>query len=131
MERVRFIEVDAGVSYWEDSTLNGKEDVEGKMPFRNADIWKPIIELSTGKVLSWPEGNEASICYKVCDDGEYWLLDSDKQRLVKWKDYYVPDNILCVNANGYGDYIIFNIDSNGTIIGWQPPKLDPTEWEQV
>lgn len=128
IENAKFIELDAGVRYWEDAYLNGQEDTDGKIPLRSGERWKPVIELATGRILNWPEGTEADIHYKVCDDGEYWLLDEFQKRIAKWRGYYVPDDILCVDDNGYGDYIIFKIGANGVIINWQQPDLDVSEW---
>lgn len=128
MEQAQFIEVSAGVRYWEDANLNGQEDTEGKVPLRNGENWEPVIELATGRILNWPEGVEASIHYKVCDAGEYWLLDGAKQRIAKWKDYYVPNDILCVGDNGYGDYIIFKVGADGVVVGWAKPEIDPEHW---
>jgi hypothetical protein len=129
MNKARYIEVSAGVRYWEDATLNGVEDSEGKIPFRNGDLWEPVIELATGRVMNWPEGTEADIHYKVCDDGEYWLLDESKNRIAKWRGHYVPDDILVVNDNGYGDYIIFKIGVDGVIIGWKAPEINAGQWD--
>lgn len=120
MEDVIFLEVDAGVRYWEDAIVNGFEDIDGTIPCRDGERWKPIIELSTGKIINWVQGVEASIHYKVCDDGDYWLLDENKKRVKKWDDYYVPDGLLVVDDNGYGDYIIFKVSCDGTIIGFNP-----------
>lgn len=131
MHQARFIEVDAGVRYWEDAYLNGKEDVEGRVPLRVGERWQPVIELATGRILNWPQGVEASIHYKVCDDGEYWLLDAEQGRIAKWRGYYVPDSILCVGDEGFGDYIIFQVDGDGMVIGWRPPHLDAEHWAPV
>ena len=118
----------AGVRYWEDATVNGEPDTEGtKIPMRVGDSWNPIIDISTGKVIDWPEGLTADIHYKVCDAGEYWLEDAAGLR-VKRKDYYVPC-ILCPVKSGYGDYIIMSIDGNGMINGWNSGDIDDEEWE--
>jgi hypothetical protein len=131
MHQARFIEVDAGVRYWEDADLNGKEDVEGLVPLRVGERWQPVIELATGRILNWPQGLEANIHYKVCDDGEYWLLDAEQKRIAKWKGYYVPDSILCVGDEGFGDYIIFKVDHSGMVTDWRPPHLDIEGWVPV
>jgi len=121
--------VEAGVRYWEDSTVNGKEDTDGSLiPFRRGNDWCPVIELATGHVKDWPQGTPAEIHYKVCDDGAYWLADSTGKKLAKWKGYYVPNDLLCVGDNGYGDYIIFNVAADGSIIGWQTPAIKDAEW---
>lgn len=125
----KFIEVDAGVRYWEDAIVNGQQDDEaGTIPLKDGDRWRPTIELATGAVLNWPAGTTADVHYKVCDDGEYWLLDESKRRIAKRKSYYVPDDILCVGDNGFGDYIILTIGPDGLIPGWEPPALDASEW---
>lgn len=129
--RAKFIEVDAGVRYWEDALVNGEEDGAGRVPLKEGDRWRPTIELATGAVLNWPAGTTADIHYKVCDDGEYWLLDERKARTAKWKGYYVPNDILCVGDNGYGDYIILNVGPDGLIKGWEAPVLEVSEWRPL
>ncbi|HVE20612.1 MAG TPA: hypothetical protein VNC39_01435 [Acidocella sp.] len=131
IERARYIEVEAGVRYWEGSTLNGEVDEDGNIPRRKRDAWCPVIELETGRVIDWPPGTTADIHYKVCDDGRYWLLDASGAGLAKWKGYYVPNSILCVNDNGYGDYIIMKIGGDGLVIGWKKPDIDADQWEMV
>lgn len=119
--------VSAGVRYWEDATVNGDEDSEGRLiPMRSGDLWRPAIELASGRVLNWPQGTTADIHYKVCDAGEYWLEDADGKR-AKYKGDYVPD-ILAVGDQGCGDYIILKISSEGMIDGWKEPQLDPEYW---
>jgi len=131
MEQAKYIELDAGVRYWDDATINGEPDVDGMIPLRKRDGWCPIIDLENGEVLNWPQGMEASIHYKVCDSGFYWLLDESKQRIYKWKDHYVPNSILCINTNGYGDYIIFKIGTDGKIINWKKPFIEEEKWETM
>lgn len=105
------------VRYWEDGELNGKEDQSGEMPCRNGELWSPVIELSTGKIINWDEGNTASIHYKVCDAGTYALLDGDMNE-VKKIDGYVP-SMLSPKDRGYGDYVIMDIDASGQIANWK------------
>lgn len=132
MEHARFIEVGADVRYWEDATVNGQVDSDGTLiPCRNGDSWEPVIDLTTGQILNWPVGTEAKIHYKVCDAGEYWLLDAAQQRIAKWKGHYVPDDILCVGNGGCGDYIVFKVGADGVVIGWRPPYLDTERWAPV
>jgi hypothetical protein len=82
------------------------------------DCWKPTIEIETGIILDWPKGAEASIHYKVCDDGVYRLLDEEKKTVVEI-DGYVPD-IMSPKENGYGDYVIMDVCTNGKIQNWKP-----------
>ena len=129
LQQATFIEISAEVRYWEDAEINGKEDTDGKMPLRKNELWEPVIDLKTGKVQNWPIGNHAKIHYKVCDQGEYWLLNQDKKRIAKWKGFYVPNDILCINDNGFGDYIIFNINNDGQIVNWKNPFLNSEDWK--
>ena len=106
-----------GVRYWEDATVNGEEDTDGGLiPLREGDCWCPTIELDTGKVKDWPNGVTADIHYKVCDAGEYQLLNADGITVVE-KDGYVP-NIMSPCGEGYGDYVIMEIDGEGQIQNW-------------
>lgn len=120
-----YIEVSAGVRYWEDATINGVTDDDGKLtPLKKGNDWRPVIRIDQGLVMDWPLGIVADIHFKVCDDGEYWLLDENKKRIAKWGGYYVPDAFLCPGDNGYGDYIIMKIDAEGFIKKWENPGIE-------
>lgn len=129
MNNARFIEVDARPRYWEDASLNGKADREGMIPLRNGDSWQPIIDLATGRIVEWPEGVEAKTCYKVCDEGDYWLLDASKTRIAKWKRSYVPARFFDTQYDGIvSDYIVLKIGRDGVVNGWKTVHLDPEQW---
>lgn len=128
---VEFLEVEAYVRHWEDATLNGVTDSKRDIPLRQGEYWVPVINLRTGVIKDWPDGVTASVHYKVCDSGEYWFQDATGQRVAKWRGSYVPDEFLCPNESGYGDYIILKIDGHGTIDGWRTPTVDADEWEAV
>ena len=124
-----YIEVSAAVRYWDDATVNGQVDTDGRlMPLIQGSYWVPIIRLADGQIMNWPKGTTADVHYKVCDQGEYWLRDEEK-RIAKWSGYYVPNDFLCHGDQGYGDYIIFKVDESGLIQGWKVPEVDPDEWE--
>lgn len=132
---VRFIQVDAGVRYWEDADVNGKKDIDlyetrGKgtpaIPFAvkvaeaptysiysNHYRWRPLIDVEEGCIVDWPKGTTAQVHYKICDDGAYALLDADKNEIVRVNSY-VPD---CLGEDG--DYIIMNINEDGKIDGFR------------
>ena len=120
MKNIKYLFVEAEVRYWEDSQINGEYDTkEGdNIPCKENLFWKPIIELKSGKIINWEKGKTANIHYKVVDQGIYFLLNEEKQKIYKYKDYYVPD-ILCPEENGYGDYIIFTVDKEGFIKNWK------------
>lgn len=104
--------------YWEDATVNETEDEEGELiPCREADLWKPIIDIDAGIITNWEKGKKADIHYKVCDCCGWQLLDEKGNIVLKADDGYVPGT-LSPAENGYGDYIIMKIDENGKIEDW-------------
>ena len=129
MENAKYLEVDAGAGCWEDTELNGKQDDNGTISCREGDRWCPIIELATGKIINWNIGDTASVHYKVCDDGKYYLLDENKQRILKEKHSYVPD-ILSPKEEGYGDYIIMDIAEDGIIKDFKN-VLKSKDWKPI
>ena len=114
---VLYLRAKIGVRYWEDATVNGVVDTDGSLiPLREGDYWCPIINLETGIIQNWEKGKIAKIHYKCCDDGEYWLIADDGSEL-KYPHDYVPQ-ALDLDGDGYGDYVIMNIDENGEIEDW-------------
>jgi uncharacterized protein YuzE len=112
------LEVNAGVRYWEDGEVNGVEDTNGDLiPCVKNGRWCPIIDVDSGIITNWKQGVTANVHYKVCDDGSYYLKDKDDNVVLSIESDYVPDT-LCIEEQGYGDYIIMSIDENGKIVGW-------------
>jgi hypothetical protein len=128
MKNPEYIEISAEVRYWEDASINGVEDSDGtSIPCRKGDLWTPVVRLDDGLILDWPEGKKADIHFKVCDAGEYWLLDAEKTRIAKWAGFYVPDDDLCPGKSSHGDYIIMCVGSDGKIDGWRRPTPEFTD----
>lgn len=137
-EDVKYLKIDVGPRYWEDSKINGEDDISWdeqkkgvapKMPFailvksgnKNEYRLQLTIDLTELKIIDWPNGVEARVFYKVCDDGTYYLLDENKNILAE-KNCYVPE-ILSYIENGYGDYIDMYIDKNGYLYEFPKEKL--------
>ena len=117
-KQVRYLKAECGVRYWEDARVNGVEDTEGTLiPCREGDAWSPVIDLQTGKIENWPEGTVASIHYKVCDDGAYELRDPDGEVIKRITGYVIK--MMCPEGNGYGDYVVMEINGDGTIQNWR------------
>lgn len=111
---VKFLQAQVGARYWEDTEVNGEPDEIGSnIPCREGKNWCPLIELETGKIINWKQGVTANVHYKSADCNVFKLLDSD-HNIVAEKEGYVID-MMCPAENGYGDYVIMNIDENGTI----------------
>ncbi len=124
---VKTLHVEAVGMYWEDATVNGKEDTEGNLiPCRKDDAWCPIINVDTGIILNWKKGTVADIHYKVRDGGRYWLKDADGETVASIEDGYVP-SLLSPEEEGYGDYMIMKVDKNGQIGNWIPDLDDFTK----
>lgn len=130
---VKYLRIDVGPRYWEDSEINGEEDisfeeqkkgVKPRMPFAVEEEkgnykeyrWQIEIDIDEMKVINWPDDISALIHYKVCDDGTYYLLDKEKN-ILEEKNCYVP-SILSYIDEGWGDYIIMAIDKGGKLIGF-------------
>ena len=117
---LKLLIVKAGVRYWEDSEINGENDTEDgdNIPCKIGELWCPQIEIETGKILNWKQGTKANIHYKISDCCGYELKDENGENILSAKDGYVP-NTLCPKGNGFGDYIIMDIDENGQIADWE------------
>lgn len=72
------------------------------------------IDVDTNKVVNWPKDCPLDFYnIKVVDEGMYALLDDMDYPIVSYQGY-VPD---CLGQGGYGDYLEFEIDKDGDIIG--------------
>lgn len=118
---------DMEVRYWEDAVVNGEQDSETapRIPFAEGDTWRLLIDLSTGKISNWPQGTTASVHYKVCDAGVYRILSAAGEEVAELAGY-VPA-MLSPERDGFGDYVIMDIDESGLIAGW---KADLSYFEQ-
>lgn len=134
-----YLKVDASVRYWDDAKVNGVydtncEDLENPAAAPTIPCaeyvgaqhrvlhgenwrWRPLIDIETGKIVNWKKGTSANVHYKVCDDFACEILDGNKEVIASY-DGYVP-KIMCPADEGYGDYIIMNIDEDGIIQGWR------------
>lgn len=122
---MKTLSVVANVRYWEDAEVNGVEDEHGDLiPCREGDTWRPEIDIDSGVITNWKQGTTAKIHYKVCDAGVYTVKDPDGY---VWMEIngYVPATMSPAD-NGYGDYIIMNVDENGKIEDWE---FDPSDFE--
>lgn len=111
---VKYLLAEVGARYWEDATVNGIEDVKGDLiPCREGGMWKPLIDLDSGKIVNWEQGKTANVHYKSCDNNVFHLLDKNKN-MVKSTEGYVIE-MMSPEENGYGDYVIMTINEDGII----------------
>jgi len=75
------------------------------------------MNLSSHKVLEWNYNEDLRIWAKVRDSGTYELQDKDMKPLLQIVGY-VPNEVIPPKENGWGDYVEFCIDKDGTITNW-------------
>lgn len=106
---VAFIRVKLPVRY-------GEEDIPNTFPLRTGNTWESTIDVDTGKIVGWPEGNsQLSLYMKVCDEGVYELVNRNGETIAKLEGEYVPH---CIVPGEYGDYVDLSIAPDGTILNW-------------
>ena len=142
-KEIFYIIADIDVRYWCDSEVNGKDDIdfyetkgEGcpAMPcavqikvrprsciYSDHWRWRLIINIETGRILNWQQGNTASVHYKVCDGFACCFTDNSSESILDY-DGYVP-SFMCLKGEPDGDYIIMDIDENGYIKDWDSSKV--------
>ena len=80
------------------------------------------IDVDEGRIKDWPEkGLYLKLYIKVVDTGTYLFLDKDDQTIYEAHGY-VP-YILGINEPAYGDYINFDTDIHGNILGWKEKNM--------
>ena len=80
------------------------------------------IDIDEGKIENWPEkGLYLKLYIKVVDTGTYRFFDKD-EKIIYEESGYVPE-ILGINENSYGDYINFDTDIYGNILGWKEKNM--------
>lgn len=111
---IKFVRVVANFRYVGD---DDDDDVPSDFPLLKGDTWEATIDLETGRILDWPEGEERKLFTKVYDEGSYYLLDADQNIVMARENNYVPH---CVIPGEYGDYIKMTIGGGGIIANWNP-----------
>lgn len=112
---IKILRVDIPVRY-------GTEDIPADFPFRDGDNWRADVDIDSGVILEWPKGQKGYMHMKVCDEGSYFLLDSNKDVVLKIVQNYVPNNLI---PGKWGDYVCLDIDSDGKITNWlENPTLE-------
>lgn len=138
MKECKRILVTCQPRYWNDSEVNGKEDIdflttrgEGQPQIPCAEqikdepdnciysdhwVWRPIIDIETGQIINWDKQVDVFVHYKVCDKFECIFQDSEGL-IIKQYEGYVPP-FMYPKREGCGDYIILDIDECGYIQHW-------------
>ena len=94
------------------------DDVSENLPnhlFNDDGELDLLIEVDTGKVISWQGDEPVSIFDKVRDAGVYTLFDSNGNEVQKIDNDYVPNDLI---PGDYGDYINIEINADGFVTNW-------------
>ena len=93
------------------------------------DTIKLTIDLKKKKLLGWKNGQDKySLFAKVVDSGTYIVRNSGGDILYRC-DGYVPNNVVPPH-DGYGDYIGFTINEDGSLPDWYDyDELEFTDFE--
>ena len=129
-EKIEIIEARVKIEYWEDSKVDGEWDIDGNMPLRlKNNIWNIRVYLDDGRIVGWPVGTNADIFYRVGKSGKYSLMTKKKKKIATFKERHVPNDIFCINNDGWGEYMIFCIGRDGKIKNWKKPVINYEEWK--
>lgn len=94
------------------------DDVSESLPnhlFNDDGELDLLIEVDTGKVVSWQGSEPVNIHDKVRDNGVYTLFGTDGLEVSKIDKYYVPNDLI---PGDYEDYINLEINADGVITNW-------------
>ena len=91
------------------------DEEEKPVPMLIGDNWEVIVDLESGKIRDWPQGEEREYYWKICDAGSYHLLDESDKATLSINNNYVPNNLL---PGEWGDYLDLKINSEGVITNW-------------
>ena len=105
---IKFVDLEVAVRYEE-------EDMPIDFPGREGDLWCARITVDTGMIEGWPEGLEADLHMKICDEGTYRIIDDKGEIIASIENDYVPNSLI---PGSYGDYIEMKIDGTGRITNW-------------
>lgn len=93
------------------------DDMPTDFPLLNAEktAWVASVDIDTGAIAGWPQGDKRNMHVKVCDAGTYRLIDSEGNEVAARVNDYVPNGVV---PGSYGDYVELEIDENGIITNW-------------
>lgn len=102
---------------------SGDDDMPTDFPLLNDEKseWTAHVDIDTGVIKDWPQGDSREMHVKVCDAGTYTLLDTFGNS-VAVRDGYVPNDLV---PGSYGDYVELSINEEGVITNWpKNPSVD-------
>lgn len=105
-------------AYIDDFEFPDEESLDEFNQFdENENILECLIDIDSGYVVGYTPVISINIFDKCVDEGTYVLYDENMNIIGEYEGY-VP-NILEVNEEGYGDYLNFTINEDGSILNWK------------
>ena len=83
-----------------------------------------LIEVDTGKVISWQGNEPVSIHDNIRNNGVYTLFDKCGGEVASLDNYYIPHDLI---PGKRGEYIHIDISADGVITNW-PDVLNVYEF---
>jgi hypothetical protein len=94
------------------------DDVSENLPkhlFNDDGELDLLIEVDTGKVVSWQGNEPVSIHDNIRNNGVYTLFDKCGDEVARLDNYYVPYDLI---PGKKGEYIRLDISADGVITNW-------------
>lgn len=94
------------------------DDVSENLPkhlFNDDGELDLLIEVDTGKVVSWQGNEPVSIHDNIRNNGVYTLFDKCGDEVARLDNYYVPYDLI---PGKKGEYIHLDISADGVITNW-------------
>lgn len=74
-----------------------------------------LIEVDTGKVVSWQGNEPVSIHDNIRNNGVYTLFDKCGGEVASLDNYYIPHDLI---PGKRGEYIHLDISADGVVTNW-------------
>ena len=94
------------------------DDVSENLPkhlFNDDGELDLLIEVDTGKVVSWQGNEPVSIHDNIRNNGVYTLFDKCGGEVASLDNYYIPHDLI---PGKRGEYIHIDISADGVITNW-------------
>lgn len=94
------------------------DDVSENLPkhlFNDDGELDLLIEVDTGKVVSWQGNEPVSIHDNIRNNGVYTLFDKQGKKVARLDNYYIPHDLI---PGKRGEYIHIDISADGVITNW-------------
>lgn len=94
------------------------DDVSENLPnhlFNDDGELDLLIEIDTGKVISWQGDEPVSIYDNIQNNGVYTLFDKYGNEAGKIDNYYIPHDLI---PGKRGEYIHIDVSKDGIVTNW-------------